>query len=113
MNMLIWVLQGLLAAMFVMASLGKVSGAKAQKDTFNHLRLPQWFRWITGLVELVGAALLIAGYWNTDLTKAGALVIGITAIGGTAAHLRVKDGMKQTFMIVLLGIIAFVIVGLV
>ncbi|REE68074.1 DoxX-like protein [Paenibacillus taihuensis] len=112
MDILVWILQGLLAAMFIMASLGKISGAKAQKDTFEHLRLPQWFRWITGLVELVGAALLIAGYWNSNFTLVGALVIGVTAIGGTVAHLRVKDGMKHTFMIVLLGIIAFVIAGL-
>ncbi|MBM7566337.1 DoxX family protein [Paenibacillus sacheonensis] len=113
MDVLIWILQGLLAAMFVMAGLGKVSGAKAQKDTFEHLRLPQWFRGITGIVELAGAALLIAGYWNTDYTMAGALVIGVTAIGGTFAHLRARDGMKETFMIVLMGIIAFVIVGLI
>ena len=99
--------------MFIMAGLGKVSGAKMHRDSFDHLRLPQWFRMVTGLIELVGAALLIVGYWQTDYTTAGAWVLGVTAIGGLAAHLRAKDGFKETFMIVVLGIIAFVVVGLV
>ncbi|MBW5447105.1 DoxX family membrane protein [Cohnella sp. CFH 77786] len=113
MEIVSWILQGLLAAMFIMAGLGKVSGSKMHRDSFDHLRLPQWFRVVTGLVELVGAALLIAGYWQTDFAMAGALVLGVTAIGGTLAHLRVKDGFKQTFMIVLLGIVSFVLVGIV
>lgn len=48
------------------------------------------------------------GYWQADYTMAGALLLGVVAIGGTLAHIRAKDGFKETFMIVLLGIIAFV-----
>lgn len=107
MTILSWILQGLLAAMFLMAGFGKVKGSKMYHEAFVHIRLPQWFRVVTGIVELIGGALLVIGFWQKDLAIAGALLLGVTAIGGTISHLRVKDGIKETFMIVLLGIIAF------
>ncbi|QED46921.1 DoxX family protein [Cytobacillus dafuensis] len=102
-------LQGLLAFMFLTAGFGKVTGSKMHRELFVHWRLPQWFRVVTGLVELAGAVLLIIGFWQKDFAIAGASLLGVTAIGGTLTHIRVKDGFKETFMIVLLGIIAFIL----
>jgi putative oxidoreductase len=109
MDILIIVLQSLLALMFLMAGLGKISGSKMHVDGFNHWRLPQWFRVVTGFVELVGAAALIIGYWEPSWVAAGALLLGVTAIGGILTHIRVKDSFKQSFMIVLIGIISFIV----
>lgn len=103
-------IQGILILMFLMAGIGKLSGGKVYQNTFTHLRLPQWFRVVTGIIELVAALLLIAGFWKEDYAIFGALVIVITAIGGAFSHIRVKDGLKETFMIVLLGIIAAIFV---
>ncbi|WP_064092968.1 DoxX family protein [Rossellomorea aquimaris] len=105
-----WILQGLLAPMFLMAGLGKVAGLKMHREAFVHWRLPQWFRVVTGLVELTAATLLIVGFWQKDFALAGAVLLTVTAIGGFITHLRVKDGFKDTFMIVLLGIIAIILV---
>ncbi|MBS4192441.1 DoxX family protein [Bacillus sp. FJAT-49705] len=109
MTILAQVLQGLLAVMFLTAGFGKVTGSKMHREVFVHYRLPQWFRVVTGLVELAGAVLLIIGYWQQDYAIVGALLLGVTAIGGTITHIRVKDGFKETFMIVLLGIISFIL----
>ncbi|TMU87520.1 DoxX family protein [Bacillus sp. BHET2] len=113
MTIFIWTLQGLLAAMFLMAAVGKLTGSSMQRGVFEHLRLPQWFRGVTGLVELTGAALLVIGYWQENVISAGALILGITAIGGMLAHIRVKDGFKDTIMIVVLGILSFILLYLV
>jgi putative oxidoreductase len=40
---------------------------------------------------------------------AGALLLGITAIGGILTHIRVKDSFKQTSTILFLGILAFIL----
>nr|WP_231507706.1 DoxX family protein [Bacillus sp. UNC41MFS5] len=48
MTILGWVLQGLLAAMFLMAGFGKVTGSKMHREAFVHWRLPQWFRIVLG-----------------------------------------------------------------
>ena len=39
----------------------------------------------------------------------GALLLGVTAIGGILTHIRVKDSFKQMFPIVLLGILSFIV----
>lgn len=109
MDILSIILQILLALMFLIAGLGKLFGSKTSVESFNHLKLAQWFRVITGLVELVGAASLIIGFWEESWVPAGGLLLGVVAIGGIISHIRVKDSFKQTFTILLLGIIAFVL----
>lgn len=103
------VLQSLLALAFLMAGLGKISGSKMHVEGFKHWGLPQWFRVVTGVVEVVGAAALIVGFWDVSWAAAGALLLGATAIGGILTHVRVKDSFKQTFPIVLLGTLAFIV----
>jgi putative oxidoreductase len=109
MNILSIVLQSLLLLAFLMAGMGKVAGSKMHVEGFNQWRLPQWFRVVTGIVELVGAVALIIGFWEHSWAAAGALLLGVTAIGGVLTHIRVKDSFKQMFPIVLLGILSFVV----
>lgn len=109
MDILVYVLQGLLAIMFLMAGIGKITGSKMHVEGFKHWRLPQWFRVVTGIVEFVGAVALIIGYWKPSWAAAGALLLAITAVGGILTHIRVRDTFKQTFMILFLGILAVVV----
>lgn len=62
----------------------------------GNLRIPQWFRVITGIVQLAGAAALIWGYWAEDVIAWGAIWLGITMPGALFAHLRVKDSIGKT-----------------
>jgi len=108
-EILTYILQGILAIMFLFAGFGKVTGIKMHVEAFNHLRLPQWFRFVTGIVELAGAALLIVGYWASTFATAGALIFSITGVGGISSHIRVKDSFKDTAMIIFLTILSFVV----
>ncbi|KAA0965958.1 DoxX family protein [Sporosarcina sp. ANT_H38] len=112
MTILTSIIQGLLAAMFLMAGVGKTIGSQMHKVNFDKWRLPQWFRVVTGLVELVGAILLIIGFWNSTSGITGALLLGVTAIGGILTHLRVKDSIKDTAAIIVLGILTFTLLFL-
>ena len=103
------VLKGMLAFIFIAAGSGKVLGSKMHRENFERWRLPQWFRVVTGVVELVAAALLIIGFWHNDYPAAGALLLGITGIGGVLTHVRVKDGFKETLPIAVFGICAFIL----
>jgi putative oxidoreductase len=109
MGILTYILQGILVLMFLMAGIGKVTGSKMHVEGFKHWRLPQWFRIVTGIVELAGSALLIIGYWTPSLAIAGALLLAITGVGGILTHIRVKDSFKDTATILFLTILSFVV----
>jgi uncharacterized membrane protein YphA (DoxX/SURF4 family) len=104
-----YVLQGILALMFLIAGAGKVAGSDMHVKNFNRWRLPQWFRVVTGIVELTGAALLVIGYRVEACAIAGALALGLTGVGGTLVHLRVKDRFQQTVTILVLGLLSFAV----
>lgn len=70
--------------------------AKYWVDIFNNLKIPQWFRIVTGLVQLVGAAVLVVGYWNADAIVWGGIWLGITMLVALLAHIRVKDAIGKT-----------------
>ena len=106
MHILSIILQSLLAFMFLFASFGKLTGAETPIEEFKKLGLPQWFRVVTGLVEIIAAAALIIGYWESSWVAVGALIITITAIGGILAQIRIKDQFKNMIMIILMGILS-------
>ena len=80
-----WALQGIIAAAFLAAGAAKLAGVPFMVDLFAQIGIGQWFRVLTGVVEVAGAvALLIPGF-----ASIGALWLGGTMIGAVATHLFV------------------------
>jgi putative oxidoreductase len=80
-----WTLQGIIAAAFLAAGFAKLAGVPFMVDLFAQIGLGQWFRVVTGVVEVTGAvALLIPG-----LASIGGLWLGGTMVGAVATHLFV------------------------
>lgn len=109
MTILAWILQGLLALMMLGAGSGKAMGSKMHIEAFTKWRLPQWFRVVTGVVELAAAILLIIGFWNTTAAIIGAAILVTVGIGGVMTHVRVKDPMKDTAPIGIMGLLALIL----
>ena len=78
----LWVIQILLAAMFLMAGGSKLAGAPAMVELFKALGFGQWFRYVTGTVEATSAVLLLIPSWSAF----GALLLVPTMIGAMAAN---------------------------
>lgn len=108
-----WVVQGLLAVAFLMAGLGKLFGSEMHKKSFEHWRLPQWFRVVTGLVETIAAVLLIVGFWYYTALISGAWLLVVVGFGGVITHARVRDSFKDTLTITVLGILAIILLVIV
>lgn len=109
MTILAWVLQGLLALAFLMGGSGKAMGSKMHIEAFTKWRLPQWFRVVTGVVELGAAILLIVGFWNATAAIIGAAILVAVGIGGVMTHVRINDPMKDTAPIGILGLVALIL----
>jgi putative oxidoreductase len=105
-NIGLWVVQGLLAFAFVGASSGKLLGKPEMVGLYEVIGIGQWFRYVTGLVELAGAVLILIP--KTRVIGAG-LLAG-TMLGAIATHLFVLHS-PPTAPAVLLALVSFVLWG--
>ena len=84
----LWALQLISAGMFLLAGSLKLTGNPLMVQEFGVIGLGQWFRYLTGTIELVSAVLLlipsVAGY--------GAAALALTMVGAILAHLFVIGG---------------------
>jgi uncharacterized membrane protein YphA (DoxX/SURF4 family) len=87
---LVYALQALLALVFLAAGVAKLAGQEMMTQGFELLGVGQWFRYLTGVIE-VGAALallvpVLAGYGAVLLSgvMAGAIIAHATRWPGSA-----------------------------
>jgi uncharacterized membrane protein YphA (DoxX/SURF4 family) len=81
----IWVLRVLIAALFISASVMKLSGQPMMVQEFDTVGLGQWFRYLTGALELVGGiGVLIPRY-----SPLAALLLLLVDIGAFFAQVAV------------------------
>ncbi|MBT2738330.1 DoxX family protein [Bacillus sp. ISL-7] len=108
MSVLSIILQVILGLGFLMFGFMKF-GSQQMVEGFKHYGYPGWFRVFTGLVELVSAALVIAGIWNETLAAWGGLFIVATMIGAIFTHIKMKDTVKNMMMPIILLILGLIV----
>src|SRR5437868_6475221 len=84
----LWTLQIVTAGMFFLAGFSKLAGVAPMVQMFGVLGLGQWFRYATGLIEVVSATLLLV----PSLAFYGAALLIPTMAGAIATHLFVVGG---------------------
>lgn len=94
-------LRALLTLAFVAAGLAKLAGAEMMVATFDAIGIGQWFRYVTGAIE-VGAAVLL---WVPNRQAIAAALLGATMVGAVLAHLFIL-GAAQGVPAIVLGLMA-------
>ncbi len=97
-------LRVLLTAAFVMAGGAKLAGADMMVQTFDAVGVGQWFRYVTGLIEVVGAILL----WVPAARLIGAALLAVTMVGAVLAHLVILG--PSAVPAAVLGLMAAVVI---
>ncbi len=96
-NIGLWALQIAAAAMFLMAGELKLAGDPKMVGMFAVIGIGQWFRYLTGSLEVIGAfGLLIpraAGF--------GALLLTVVMIGAVLTHFLIVGGNPALAIILL------------
>jgi putative oxidoreductase len=95
-------IQTILIMIFLISGVGKVSGLSMHVNNFKRLQLPQWFRVVTGTVQLIGAAGLAVGYFYPHWAMFAGIGLALTMAGAIWAHVRIKDDFKQTVAAIVL-----------
>ena len=102
-NIALWVLQVALAAMFLMAGFGKLMGDQLMVENFDKIGLGQWFRYLTGSVELLAGVLLVI----PRLSGLGAALLLSTMIGACVFHFTLLGG--SAIPAVVFGVLAAIV----
>jgi len=103
-NIALWVAQIGGAGMFLMSSFGKLNANPQMVGLFNALG-GQWFRYFTGLTELIGAVLLLI----PALSGVGGLLLSAVMVGALITHAII--GGSPVAAIVMLAAMSFVAWG--
>ncbi len=82
-----WVLSGLIALAMLGAGGSKLAGAPEQVKGFAAMGYPTWFLYVTGVIEVVGAILLLV----PKTAAFGVLLLGATMVGAVVSLLRMGD----------------------
>ena len=102
MNIALWALQILVAAFLVMAGLPKLQGDPIMVQTFGAIGLGQWFRYLTGGLEVGGSiALLIPG-----IAGYAALLLAAVMAGAVLTHLFILGGSPLVAALLLAATLA-------
>ena len=100
----LWVVQIALAGMFLLAGGSKLLGAAPMVALFDAIGIGQWFRYVTGLIEVGSAiALLIPSF-----AVFGALALVATMVGAVATHLFIVPASPVLPAFLLFGAAAVV-----
>lgn len=121
MNIILWILQGLLAVMFLMAGGMKASQSNDKIKELGGERmawvdsLPEWQVTAIGVLELLAGIGLILPQLTgilPILTPLAAIGLVLTMVGALLLHLQRKDGAQSVVTnIVILLLVAFVAYG--
>jgi putative oxidoreductase len=88
MNVVLWILQVAAAGMFLMVGFLKLSGNPQLVGLFEAIGLGQWFRYLTGTLEVAGAILLLI----PRASGLGALMLAGVMAGAVMTHLFIIGG---------------------
>jgi len=105
-NIALWTLQALVALTFVAAGSGKLLGSADMIALFDAVGIGQWFRYVTGLLEVVGGVLLVI----PGKTAFGAVLLACVMAGAVVAHLTVLH-TAATVPLVLFALTALIAWG--
>jgi putative oxidoreductase len=95
----LWLMQVALAVMFLMAGGSKLAGVPAMVSLFDGIGLGQWFRYMTGAIELIsGIALLVP-----SAAVFGAMLLIPTMFGAIVTNVFVVPASPVPPLLLLLG----------
>ena len=96
-NITCWALQGLAAFAFLAAGGSKLAAAPAMVEMFAKLGAGQWFRYLTGGLEVIGAVVLLV----PRATFYGAMLLAAVMIGAVVTHLAFLGGSPLPALVLL------------
>ena len=102
----LWIVRILMAAIFLFFGVVKLIGAEAEVQLFDTVGLGQWFRYVTGVLEIVGGIVVLL----PALSAFGAALLLIVDIGAFVAQVGVlhQDWVHPILFGIILAWLVFI-----
>ena len=104
-NVTLWVVQVLLALAFLGAGAGKLMGSADMVALFTAIGIGQWFRYVTGILEVAGAVLIVV----PKTRSLGAALFVPIMLGAIATNIMLHTTLIPPLVLLLLS--SFVVWG--
>lgn len=94
----LWIVKGLLAAIFFVAGGAKLYGVPMMVENFEHIGLGQWFRYVMGSLEIAGGVAILL----PSIAAFGALLLSCIMIGAVVTHFFIGGSAIPAIVLLLL-----------
>ncbi len=109
MSILIIVVQVVLGLLFVLIGSMTVAGMKMFVENFQRFGYPQWFRIVTGSLEVLGGIGLLIGIWLPWLAALASAGLILVMLGAVVTEVRTREPLQKIVLPIVLGALAIVV----
>ena len=109
MSILIIILQVVLGLLFVAIGSMTVAGRKMFVENFQRFGYPQWFRVVTGALEVLGGLGLLIGIWFPLLAALASAGLTLVMLGAVFTQVRTRESWQKVAFPLLVGLLAVVV----
>jgi uncharacterized membrane protein YphA (DoxX/SURF4 family) len=104
-NILAWILAAFLAIVFTLAGGAKLRGVPGMVQEFDQIGFGQWFRYLTGILEVSGAiGLLVPKYRFWAALQIAFVMMGATGANVVILHLPALAGLTAVLLALALAL---------
>lgn len=106
-------IQFLLGALFIYLSILTMVGTKYTKIKFEQLRVPKYFRYVTGFVQFFGGMFMLSSVWYSEIVAMlGGIWIAMIMLVGIVLRIRSGESIISTTPAIVIGLVSLVVTAL-
>jgi putative oxidoreductase len=109
MSIPIIVVQVVLGLLFVSIGSMTVAGMKMFVKNFRRFGYPQWFRVVTGSLEVLGGLGLLIGIWVPWLSALASAGLTLVMLGAVVTEVRTREPLQKIVLPIVMGALAIVV----
>lgn len=109
MSIPIIVVQVVLGLLFVLIGSMTVAGRKMFVENFRRFGYPQWFRVVTGSLEVLGGLGLLIGIWLPWLAALASAGLTLVMLGAVFTEIRTREPLQKVVLPLVMGALAIVV----
>ena len=109
MSIPIVLVQVVLCLLFVVIGSLTVAGRKMFVENFRRFGYPQWFRIVTGSLEVLGGLGLLIGIWLPWLAALASAGLTLVMLGAVVTEVRTREPLQKIILPIVMGTLAIVV----